>query len=131
EHHLRGPEEVDGELWGEAAFALPADLPCGYHKLRATTRSAGGQGTGAPETGGTTTATGHLIVTPDRVDLEARLGERQWGFAAQLYSVRSRASWAMGDLADLAELARWSGGLGAGYLLVNPLHAGEPVPPLE
>ncbi len=41
----------------------------------------------------------------------------------QLYSALSQRSWGMGDLGDLAELAQWSGGgLGAGFVLVNPLH---------
>ena len=57
---------------------------------------------------------------------------RSWGFAAQLYSVRSRASWGHGDLHDLADLAAWSGGeLGADFVLVNPLHAAEPQPPVS
>ncbi len=57
---------------------------------------------------------------------------RSWGFAVQLYSVRSRASWGHGDLHDLAELATWSGGdLGADFVLVNPLHAAEPQPPVS
>jgi 4-alpha-glucanotransferase len=57
---------------------------------------------------------------------------RSWGFAVQLYSVRSRASWGHGDLHDLAELATWSGGdLGADFVLVNPLHAAEPKPPVS
>ena len=57
---------------------------------------------------------------------------RQWGFAVQLYSVRSRESWGHGDLHDLAELARWSAAeLGAGFVLVNPLHAAEPQPPVS
>jgi 4-alpha-glucanotransferase len=56
---------------------------------------------------------------------------RSWGLAVQLYSVRSRQSWGHGDLRDLAELARWSGGLGAGFILVNPLHAAEPLPPVS
>ena len=57
---------------------------------------------------------------------------RSWGFAAQLYSVRSRASWGHGDLRDLADLATWSGGdLGADFVLVNPLHAAEPQPPVS
>lgn len=55
---------------------------------------------------------------------------RAWGFTAQLYSVRSARSWGMGDLRDLADLASWSGGLGAGFVLVNPLHATEPAPPI-
>jgi 4-alpha-glucanotransferase len=51
---------------------------------------------------------------------------------AQLYSVRSRGSWGLGDLRDLTELAEWSGrDLGAGFVLVNPLHAGEPAAPIS
>jgi len=57
---------------------------------------------------------------------------RGWGFAVQLYSVRSRASWGHGDLHDLADLAAWSGSdLGADFVLVNPLHAAEPRPPVS
>jgi 4-alpha-glucanotransferase len=59
-------------------------------------------------------------------------GERSWGFAVQLYSLRSRDSWGHGDLRDLANLAAWSArDLGAGFVLINPLHAVEPVPPIS
>ncbi len=59
-------------------------------------------------------------------------GRRQWGFTVQLYSVRSRYSWGHGDLHDLADLARWSASeLGAGFILVNPLHAAEPLAPIS
>jgi 4-alpha-glucanotransferase len=57
---------------------------------------------------------------------------RSWGFAVQLYSVRSRNSWGHGDLHDLAEFATWSAReLGAGFVLINPLHAAEPRPPIS
>jgi 4-alpha-glucanotransferase len=57
---------------------------------------------------------------------------RSWGFATQLYSVRSRASWGHGDLHDLSDLGVWSGrDLGADFVLVNPLHAAEPQPPVS
>jgi 4-alpha-glucanotransferase len=50
----------------------------------------------------------------------------------QLYSVRSRASWGHGDFRDLADLAAWSArDLGADFVLVNPLHAAEPLPPVS
>lgn len=99
-------------------FELPADLPLGYHTLRAEA--------------GDRTAAAHLIVTPPRLLLPETLGtDPAWGFAAQLYSVRSRASWGVGDLADLAAIAEWSGGLGADYALINPVHAAEPIAPLE
>lgn len=58
--------------------------------------------------------------------------ERAWGFAAQLYSLRSRQSWGHGDLHDLADLARATArDLGAGFVLVNPLHAAEPTLPVS
>ncbi|HSJ21404.1 MAG TPA: 4-alpha-glucanotransferase [Nocardioidaceae bacterium] len=113
------PREVEGRLVGEASFRVPTDLPLGYHRLRARS--------GAEESSCT------LIVTPDWLGLPERLGDRRgWGFAAQLYSVRSEQSWGVGDLVDMTDLAVWSGAeLGADYLLVNPLHAGEPVAPME
>jgi 4-alpha-glucanotransferase len=59
-------------------------------------------------------------------------GHQQWGFTVQLYSLRSADSWGHGDLHDLAELARWSAAeLGARFVLVNPLHAAEPLPPVS
>jgi 4-alpha-glucanotransferase len=71
----------------------------------------------------------HYAVTPA---LPALPTSRSWGFTIQLYSVRSRKSWGHGDLRDLADLAAWSAReLGAGFVLVNPLHAAEPGPPLS
>ena len=115
------PREVAGTLVGEATFAVPPDLPLGWHVLHA-------------ETGSSTTAHAQacLVVTPQRLGLPAKMPQSTWGFMTQLYSVRSARSWAHGDLDDLAELARWSAGeLGAGFVLVNPLHAPAPTPPIE
>ncbi|OBK31532.1 4-alpha-glucanotransferase [Mycobacterium asiaticum] len=108
------PFDLDGRWVGEASFVLPTDLPLGYHRL--VLRSGDYQ---------TSTA---LIVTPDWLGLPDRLGNRRaWGLATQLYSVRSRQSWGVGDLTDLADLALWSASAhGADYVLVNPLHAAAP-----
>ena len=115
----RPPYDLDGRLVGEATFELPADLPTGYHRLHV---DAGG-----------VDATAALIVAPDAVALPASLGGgRTWGLATQLYSVRSEKSWGMGDLTDLTDLAVWSAAQhGAGFVLVNPLHAAAPVAPME
>jgi 4-alpha-glucanotransferase len=67
-----------------------------------------------------------LIVTPGRCHLPPDL--ETWGWAVQLYALRSRSSWGMGDLGDLRRLATWSAARGAGMLLLNPLHASIPVP---
>ena len=73
-------------------------------------------------------------MTPAYLGLPESMGRhgRAWGFMTQLYSVRSKRSWAHGDLEDLGEIARWSGAeLGAGFVLVNPLHAPAPTVPVE
>lgn len=115
--HYVPPRLVDGRLVGRATFALPADLPLGWHELRATSAQ--------------TQARSTLVVTPRRLELPHGLGQRRgWGVMAQLYSVRSRTSWGVGDLADLAELADLFGREGADFVLINPLHAAEPAGPM-
>jgi 4-alpha-glucanotransferase len=117
--HWVNPEWVNGRLIGEATFAVPGDLPLGYHRLVARS--------------GETRAECPLIVTPAWVGLPEQVRDRRaWGLALQLYSVRSQRSWGVGDLSDLLDLTTWAGmGHGAGFVLVNPLHAAEPVAPLE
>ena len=117
------PRTVAGRRIGEATFRLPGDLPLGWHELVASV------GAGFPEN-----ARVPLVVTPDRLELPPAVadGPATWGLMTQLYSVRSRRSWGHGDLDDLAELARWSGEeLGAGFVLINPLHAPSPTVPVE
>lgn len=93
---------------------LPGNLPIGYHRLASADKK------GTPL---------RLIVTPGNCHLPLNL--RIWGWSAQLYAARSRESWGMGDLADLRRLATWADTLGAGLLLINPLHAVQPVLPQE
>ncbi len=81
--------------------------------------------------------TGHGMTGPDfgwpgRIARPRRPAARSWGFTVQLYSVRSRRSWGHGDFRDLADLATWSArDLQADFLLVNPLHAAAPAPPVS
>lgn len=57
--------------------------------------------------------------------------ERVWGVAAQLYALRSRRNWGMGDFTDLKTLVDVSARVGAGIVGVNPLHALFPHNPLH
>lgn len=111
------PVEVDGVLTGEASFTVPDGLPIGWHRLHAQS--------------GDRVESIDLGVAPARLDPDALLGGRQWGLMSQIYALRSRDSWGLGDVHDNAILATWSAGLGAGFLLVNPLHATESTSPIS
>jgi len=123
---------LDGQEIVEFDIEIPGSLPLGWHTLCAELC--------APEDGPAVDGPGPLpeqvraplVVVPDVLQLPAAAARRSWGWLTQLYQVRSRRSWGIGDLRDLADLAQWSGReLGAAFVLVNPLHACSPVSPLE
>jgi 4-alpha-glucanotransferase len=87
--------------------ALPPDTPYGYHRL---TRDGGSEAL--------------VISGPGRCHLPP--GLREWGWAVQLATTRSRRSWGIGDLGDLRELSGWSRRVGAGFVTVSPLGAPNP-----
>ena len=111
--------ELDGRWITRTEVTLPDGLPLGYHRLQVRAGSGESEAT--------------LVVTPPWLGVPERVHHgRAWGLATQLYSVRSAGSWGTGDLTDLADLATWAGDRhGAGFVLVNPLHAAEPSPPVE
>ncbi|MFT4051439.1 MAG: 4-alpha-glucanotransferase [Microbacterium sp.] len=122
--------DVDGVRRWRVKVPIPHDLPLGWHTAYATeTPLRAGAGDESPGR----EASAPLVVTPERLpDPPTRPGRnRGWGLMAQLYSVRSRASWGMGDFADLGDLAAIAGERGADFLLVNPVHAAEVTSPIE
>ncbi len=104
--------------WGEATFHTRGDLPTGWHTIHL-------ESDGIEESCS-------LVVTPQviRRNLEL-LNKPAYGVMAQLYSVRSQHSWGIGDFHDLGELAKVLARNGAEFLLINPVHAAQPLPPIE
>ncbi|MDX1411754.1 MAG: hypothetical protein R3351_06325, partial [Nitrospirales bacterium] len=49
-----------------------------------------------------------LIVAPRQCYLPSR-PRRSWGITVQLYGLRSKRNWGMGDLNDLQEVVKWAG----------------------
>jgi len=113
------PRDEGNRIIGRATFGLPDTMPLGWHRLEAVTNGRKGRG--------------WVVVTPERLDSPQHAhGRHPWGFTTQLYSVRSRRSWGMGDFSDLGELCALAKlRAGADFVLVNPLHACEPVPPIS
>lgn len=117
--HYVEPRMIDDQRTGKATFEIPGDLPLGWHTVNARI--------------GLDTFSTPLVVAPSALTLPAPLQQRRaWGLMSQIYSVRSRQSWGLGDLADLGDMMAWAvADLHADFVLVNPLHAAEPVAPME
>ncbi|MDP9084666.1 MAG: 4-alpha-glucanotransferase [Pseudomonadota bacterium] len=110
--------EVEGSWITRRRFELPFDLPPGYHELEAKI------GAGAA-------ASCLLITSPPQCYEPAAIlpGRKLWGMAVQLYTLRSRDNWGIGDFEDLKSLIRWVAAKGAGFIGLNPLHALFPADP--
>jgi len=110
--------ELDGRWQTRRVLSLPDGLPHGYHSLRVCFEHGA-------------CAEGALIVAP-RGCFEPQVlrGDgRLWGVAVQLYTLRSRGNWGIGDFADLEEVVRRCAPHGAGFIGLNPLHALFPANP--
>jgi 4-alpha-glucanotransferase len=104
-----GGREIDGVAVERLHLVLPEPIPEGYHRLRINDGSEGAETL--------------LIVAPPCVFRPPWLerGERKWGWACQLYALRSDRNWGIGDFSDLAALA--AAAPGASTIGINPLHA--------
>jgi 4-alpha-glucanotransferase len=108
---LLGAREVDGLRieHRRLAISLPSAV-LGYHR---TTIS------------GESTTDAVLALVPDRGYLPSSLaaGQRLWGVAAHLYTLRSSSDWGIGDFSDLARLGASTGKAGGSAIALNPFHA--------
>ncbi len=107
---------IQGRRFVRVALTWPHDLPLGYYSLTAHAKGASTN----------TKTTSRLIVAPERCHIPDQLqqGVRWWGIALQLYSLRSRHNWGIGDFRDLGAVIDWAGKqLGAAVIGLNPLHA--------
>jgi 4-alpha-glucanotransferase len=109
---LAGPGRLvleDGTDLG-AVDQVPPDVPPGIHQHLGATAS-------------------WLLVSPGVCHVPA--GLRTWGVTMQVPTTRSRASWGIGDLADVRAVATWITGLDGDAVALSPLHAPTPVAPIE
>ena len=112
--------EIEGSWITRRRLELPLELPPGRHELEV-------------KIGAGTVCRCPLIVSPMQCyEPEAiRRGRRLWGVAVQLYTVRSRRNWGIGDFADLKTLVGWLAPRGAAFIGLNPLHALAPADPAQ
>jgi 4-alpha-glucanotransferase len=121
---------VEGELVGVAEFedmecqayrvTLDAAPGLGYHQLVLLE-----EGNDEP------LASMRLIVAPKACYKQASIaqGRKVWGPSVQLYCLRSRTNWGIGDFSDLGLLVERVAGWGAHFVGLNPIHALYPANP--
>jgi 4-alpha-glucanotransferase len=109
--------EVEGSWITRRRLELPLALPPGRHELEVRI--------------GSTASRCILLLSPAKCYEPRALasGARLWGLAVQLYAVRSKNNWGIGDFGDLKTLIRWLASRGAGFVGLNPLHALAPADP--
>ena len=105
---------IDAEGGRIDVTELPADLDPGYYRLEMVDGTLGAEVT--------------VVVAPPALPEIPR----SWGWMLQLYALHSQGSWGIGDLGDLREFVGWTGREhAADAVLLNPLHAITPVPPVQ
>jgi len=101
-------ETINGVNYQQFALELH-DLPLGYHSL--SLKLAEQQ------------FYCHLICAPkDCFSPQEASKHKTWGYAAQLYSLKSANNWGMGDFGDLRSLTKTAAAQGASTIGLNPLH---------
>lgn len=103
-----GQAREGGFAAASGEIVLPAIAEAGYHRLEC-------------HESGRVLASTSVIVCP-RTSYQSAAG-RVWGLALQLYALRSRDDWGLGDYADLIPAVDWAAETGAGLVGLNPLHA--------
>lgn len=123
-------EEVQGEIYDNRRFILPFELPqeldgtlpLGYHQFKVTITDGVKSYNSIEQL---------LIITPLKcyIPEEMAQGKKLWGASVQLYSVRSKNNWGVGDFHDLKLLLKAVHARGGEFVGLNPLHAGYPANP--
>lgn len=110
-----GEYYIDGQRY--SAHRLPIrSLPLGYHQLKLWDNQF--------------FSNAQLIVVPPRcyelpLDNQSNISssDRLWGINCQLYTLRSKRNWGIGDFSDLLELIDYCAAAKMDFIGLNPLHA--------
>lgn len=113
---------VQGVEYDTRRILLPHELPYGYHEFAVAITDKGKTYQSIPMS---------FIVAPLEcyVPPKLRAGTKVWGVSVQLYALRSKHNWGVGDFHDLKDLLKYISRRGGQFVGLNPLHAGYPANP--
>lgn len=114
--------DIYGTVYDTRRMFAPTGLDYGYHTFTCEINDNGRILKSSEMT---------LIVTPKQCYIpdQLRQGKKLWGLSVQLYALRSKGNWGIGDFADLQELLDLVARHGGGFVGINPIHAGYPSNP--
>jgi 4-alpha-glucanotransferase len=120
---IEASKTIRGRRYVRVTLPFPQDILPGYHRLHVDVRLGDRHWQQSTR----------LIVVPaqcylppqwkTKTSTSKNTSERWWGLTVQLYGLRSRRNWGIGDFRDLKKIMQWAGQLGAVMVGVNPLHA--------
>ncbi|MBI1827579.1 MAG: 4-alpha-glucanotransferase [Planctomycetes bacterium] len=107
---------------GTSTFLVTLPIPpeIGCHRVRMTMRTSGTELSGEQL----------YVVAPRKcVQPEEKGADSIGGIWTSLYTIRSQRNWGCGDVTDLKTLVTKIARCGAGFALINPIHATRNTPP--
>ncbi|WP_409420357.1 4-alpha-glucanotransferase [Pseudaeromonas sp. ZJS20] len=115
-----GVAHLDEKEYQAYRVKLDAEFPLGYHALvfkKKGARTVAGQM--------------RVIVAPQACYKQSAIanGQKIWGPSVQLYCLRSRRNWGVGDFSDLGLLVEKVAQWGGHFVGLNPIHALYPANP--
>ena len=101
--------DVNGQIYQKWVLNIQDKLTIGYYQLNIRL------GSNVYET--------LLAVAPDKCyDIDRIKNNKLWGFSIQLYALKSRRNWGIGDFTDLKNFAKIAAGVGADIIGINPIN---------
>jgi len=118
DHCLVATQEINDIEFQEYQIDMPNLEVLGYHELQLL---AGRKIIGKSV----------YIVAPSScyIPEDIKAGRKIWGLSVQLYCLRSRRNWGIGDFTDLSLLVKEAANKGADFIGLNPIHALFPATP--
>lgn len=115
-------ETIYGIEYDVRRFFAPANIDYGYHKFSCYIQEKSKK---------INSRVMSYIRTPKVCYMpnEIASGKKVWGISTQLYSLRSRNNWGIGDFSDLKHLLKYTAKSGGNFVGLNPLHASYPSNP--
>ena len=112
EYPIIDETEINGRRFMQFEVEPPVVFNQGYHRL-------------SLQLADNESATSLLIVTPKSCyqPEEFEAGRKVWGISLQLYALRSKRNWGIGDFTDLQSATNILAPLGVDAIGLNPLHA--------